>query len=69
MVKNKEDVLLTKLDGIQKRCKEHFLEVLNLLLEENVGVPYPVVAVHPPTKAEIYAALHAMKNGTAGGSS
>ena len=37
MIKNKEGVLLTKQDGIQKRWKEYFLEVLNCPAPEDTG--------------------------------
>ena len=74
MVKNKEGVLLTNRDEIQKRWKEHSLEVLNRPASEDAGefdeddgIDDLEIAVDAPTRAEIYAALKEMKNGTAGG--
>ena len=74
MVKSKDGVLLTKQDEIQKRWKEHFLEVLNrpapeeeAEVDEDDGNTDPEIAIDAPTKTEIYAALKEMKNGTARG--
>ena len=64
MVKNKDGVLLTNQDEIQKRWKEHFLAVLNRPAPEDAGefdgddgIPDPEIAVGAPTRAEIYDAL------------
>ena len=59
----------------KKRWKEHFLQVLNRPAPEDTGefdedddeIPESEIEVDAPTKAEIYAALKEMKNGTAGG--
>ena len=76
MVKNKDGVLLTNQDEIQKRWKEHFLEVLNRPapeeageFDEDDGIPDPEITVDSPTslRAETYAALKEMKNKTARG--
>jgi len=76
MIKSKEGVLLTKQDEIQKRWKEHFLEVLNHPAPEDTGefgdedvIPESeaIIDVDAPTKAEIYAVFKEMKNRTAGG--
>ena len=75
MTKSKEGALLTKQDKIQKRWKEHSLEVLNRPAPEDTGefddedvVPEsePIIDVDVPTRAEIYAAFKEMKNGAAG---
>ena len=73
MVKNKDGVLLTNQDEIQKRWKEHFLEVLNRPAPEDAGkidgddgTSDPEIAVGAPTRAEIYEALKETNNGTAG---
>ena len=73
MAKNKEGVLLTNQDEIQKRWNEHFLEILNCPtpedageFDEDDGIADLEIAVDAPTRAEIYAALKEMKNGTAG---
>ena len=57
-----------------QRWKEHFLEVLNRPAPEDTGefdeddeIPESEIDVDAPTKAEIYAALKEMKNGTAEG--
>ena len=68
-IKSKDGVLLTKQDEIQKRWKEHFLEVLNRPAPENTGEfdeDDEIADVDAPTKAEIFAALKEMKNGTSG---
>ena len=73
MVKSKDGLLLTNQDEIQKRWKEHFLEVLNRpapedtrQFEEHDGIPDPKIAVDAH-KPEISAALKGMKNRAAGG--
>ena len=57
MVKNKDGVLLTNQDEIQKRWKEHFPEVLNRPAPEDAGdfdgdygMPDPDSAVDAPTR-------------------
>ena len=74
MIKSKDEVLLTKQDEIQKRWKDHFLEVLNrqapedtVDFDEDDEIPESEIDFDAPTKAEICAALKEMKNGTAGG--
>ena len=61
MVKNKDGVLLANQDEIQKRRKEHFLEVLNRPapedageFDEDDGIADLKIA---PTRTEIYAVL------------
>ena len=75
MIKSKEGVLLTKQDEIQKRWKEHFLEVLNHPAPEDTGEfdnkdviseSEANIDIDVPTKAEIYAAIREIKNGTTG---
>jgi len=73
MIKSKDEVLLTKQDEIQKRWKEHFLEVLNRPapedtreFDEDDEISESEIDVDAPTKAEIYAALKEIKNGTLG---
>ena len=74
MIKSKDGVLLTKQDEIQKRWKEHFLEVLNRPapedtgeFDEDNGIPESEIDVDAPTKGEICATLKEMKNEAAGG--
>ena len=76
MIKSEEGVLLTKQDEIQRRWKEHFLEVLNHPAPEDTGEfdnkdviseSEANIDIDVATKAEIYAALREIKNRTTGG--
>ena len=73
-MKKKGEVRPSKQDEIQKRWKEHFLEVLNrpapednLEFDDEAGIPEPEIDVDALRKAENYAALKEKENGTAGG--